>query len=380
MRITMLASVPFPPREGIGFYVWNLSRHLQHQGHQVQIITRGGARSLTRHVIDGIPIWRPPFLPIYPLHVHLHGLFVNRLLRVIESGLDIIHAHTPLVKCPRVQLPVVATVHTSMRADTAAVQPDTVLGALVKFQAPVSMALEQQLLGNGGKIAAVSASVAQELDRYGLSPSEVTVLGNGADTSIFYPNGFSGRVHSRYFLTAGRLAPRKGLEDLIEAAVPVIEQHPAIQFWIAGSGPMYGRLRMLIARKNLNNTVKLLGHISERSRMRALYQRSIAYVHPAHYEGLPTVLLEAMACGRPVITTAVSGSLDVIQHGINGLLTPPQQPNTLAKTLLAVLDDEAWAVKLGTAALHTIQERYAWDNVSRNYANLYEEALGKSGA
>ncbi len=145
MRICMVLSTPLPPREGIGFYVWNLAGYLTRRGHQVHLITRGGAGPTTCEVVDGITVWRPTFLPVYPFHVHLHGLFVNRLLRKLEPELDVLHLHTPLVQLPHTKLPTLVTVHTPMKADTAAVPANNLLGWLVKLQAPVSYLLEQKV-------------------------------------------------------------------------------------------------------------------------------------------------------------------------------------------------------------------------------------------
>jgi glycosyltransferase involved in cell wall biosynthesis len=107
--------------------------------------------------------------------------------------------------------------------------------------------------------------------------------------------------------------------------------------------------------------------------MAALYQRAAVFVHPAHYEGLPTVLLEAMACGRPVVATAVSGALDVIQPGENGLLVPPRNPSEMAAAILRLLADPAMAERLGRAARHTVEERYSWEKVGSRYLQLYQQ-------
>src|SRR3990170_1068406 len=121
MHICMLTSATFPPHEGMGFYIWNLSKYLSQQGHQVQIITRGRLARTSREVVDGITIWRPPFLPIYPFHVHLHSKFVGRQVAELEATIEIFHLHTPLVKFPITRQPVLVTVHTPMKADVASV-------------------------------------------------------------------------------------------------------------------------------------------------------------------------------------------------------------------------------------------------------------------
>lgn len=375
MRLVMITSIPLPPCEGVGFYVWNLSRHLTQLGHQVQIITRGGLGSTSRDVVDGIPIWRTPFLPLYPFHAHLHGLFVDRLLNKLDLRPDLVHLHLPLVARPRTELPFVVTVHTTMWADSRAVSPNTPLGLLVKLQAPFSIRLEKNVLDAATAVATVSRSVAEELPEYGVPGEKVTVLGNGADTSIFCPNGRSPAYEDPYFFTAGRLGPRKGLEDLLEAAAYVVSAYPQVRFRIAGNGPMEGRLRSLVASKSLQDNVTFLGHVANRQQMADLYRGAVAYVHPAHYEGLPTVLIEAMACGSVVVATGVSGALDVVRNGENGILVEPRAPATLAQAMIRVLENPQVANQLGNKARKTIDASYSWQVVSRDYARMYQEAL-----
>ena len=377
MRIAMILSVPFPPQEGIGFYVWNLSKQLMKLGHEVQIITRGGPYPTSFEEVGGIPVWRPPFLPVFPFHVHLHSLFVDTLLNKLRVDIDLVHLHTPLVKFPRLNKPVVVTVHTPMRADIREVEINSWLGLLIKLQAPVSYLLEQEIFQRSDQLFAVANSVALELGEYGISPESVAVMGNGADTDIFYPKTSSSNQGQPYTLTVGRLGPRKGLDDLIQAAEIVLSEKPNLKFLIAGRGPYEGKLRREIAKRNLCDRVLLLGHITDRNKMAELYRGATAYIHPAHYEGLPTVLIEAMACGCPVIATAVSGALDVLQDGINGLLTPPRNSAQLAKTLLRLLNDPDLGKQIAQAGHQTIEERYSWKVVGRNYQVLYEQTLSR---
>jgi glycosyltransferase involved in cell wall biosynthesis len=375
MHICMITSAPFPPREGIGFYVWNLSRYLTDQGHQVQIITRGRAGRTSREVVDNITIWRPAFLPTYPFHVHLHSMFVDNLVRELESEVDLFHLHTPLVKWPGTRSPAIVTVHTPMKTDTGAIPVTNLLSWLIKLQAPVSYLLEQRLFQRADKLVAVAQSVAQELRLYGVDPRQISVLGNGVDTTIFSPYQRPDASAEPYVLTAGRLAPRKGLEDLIRCAELVVRQIPNMRFLIAGAGPLEEALRVEIARRKLETQVTLLGHIADRADMLRLYQGAAAYVHAAHYEGLPTVLLEAMACGRPVIATAVSGALDVVQDERNGLLVPPRNPKRMAGSIIRLLQDPGLGERLGMAAYETIQKHYSWHVVSRSYLAQYEALL-----
>jgi glycosyltransferase involved in cell wall biosynthesis len=90
---------------------------------------------------------------------------------------------------------------------------------------------------------------------------------------------------------------------------------------------------------------------------------------------LPTVLLEAMACGRPVVTTSVSGALDVVQHGQNGLLVPPRAPEQMAAAIVRLLREPGLSEQLGRAARQTVEERYSWDVVGGSYLAQYETLL-----
>jgi glycosyltransferase involved in cell wall biosynthesis len=375
MHICMVSSASFPPQEGVGFYVWNLSRYLTRLGHKVSLITRGHMGQTSREVVDNIIIWRPTFWPIYPFHVHLHSLFVNDLVKKLAPDIDLLHLHTPLVKWFNTTLPVLVTVHSPMKGGTGAVSANNLLGWLIKLQSPVSYSLEQQLFQCAQKLIAVASSGANELQLYGINPQQVGVLGNGVDTDVFYPSTSEPDRLNPYFLTVGRLGPPKGLEDLVQCAEHVVRQFPNFRFLIAGAGPWEGRLRADIARRKLAGHVVLLGHISDRAKLAALYRGATAYVHPAHYEGLPTVLLEAMACGRPVVTTAVSGALDVVQHGRNGLLAPPRAPEQMAAAIIQLLQEPGLGKQLGLAACKTIEERYSWDVVGHSYLAQYETLL-----
>jgi glycosyltransferase involved in cell wall biosynthesis len=372
MNICMISSTPLPPQEGIGYYTWNLSRYLKSQGHKVQIITRGGGSKTKQEVVDGIPIWRPTFLPFYPMHVHLHGLYVDRVVREIESEVDLFHMHSPLVREPTTKRPVLVTVHTPMKSDTAAVSADTFLGRLIKLQAPVSIALERGLFNRADALTAVANSVAKELSEYGVRPEKVGVLGNGVDTEMFSPCAEINEVEPGYALTVARLAPRKGLQDLLHCAEMVVKRMPGFRFLIAGSGPAEAEMRAEITRRGLQDAVTLLGHVANRQELIWLYRNARVFVHPAHYEGLPTVLLEAMACGQAVVTTAVSGALDVVEHGVNGFLVPPHAPSQLAEAICQVIGNDHLRHNLKIAARKTVQDRFSWQHIGQAYIQQYE--------
>jgi glycosyltransferase involved in cell wall biosynthesis len=375
MRICVLTSAAFPPREGMGFYVWNLSSYLVRQGNSVQIITRGGNSKVYLEVVDGIKIWRLPCPLIFPIHVHYHSLFVNKLLNKLSTDIDLLHLHSPLVKFPDIELNSLVTVHTPIKADSKSIAVRSLRELLIKLQSPISIQLEQEIFSNVGVVSAVSTSVAQELHAYGIDSKSVLFMANGVDTNTFFLRNNHKRTRFPYILSVGRLAPRKGLEDLIEAARMVVEKFPEVHFLLAGEGPLEGKIRKEIRKYRLEKHLILLGQITNRERLADLYRNATIFVHPAHYEGLPTVLLEAMASGVPVISTGVSGAIDVIEDGSNGFLVPPHAPTQIANTIGYVLQNRGLCHRIVKAAWKNIKCCYSWDVVGQNYEILYQAIM-----
>jgi glycosyltransferase involved in cell wall biosynthesis len=372
----MVISVPLPPAEGIGNFVWNLSRFLIGRGHQVQVITRGERGKPSHEVVDGIPVWRPSFLPAYPLHVQYHRVFVQRLVQQLGSSVDLYHLHTPLPPPVQTRQPQLLTVHTSMKGGARAIRIRSLYSLLVRSQIPVSVRIERKLLNNARGIAVVASTVAQELGECGIDRGQVEVLGNGVDIDVFRsaePDQ-EGSPATRYILAAGRLDLRKGFEDLIDAMPLVASRFPDVRLYIAGRGPLEQPLQHRIAQLGLDRDVQLLGH-ADRATMVRLYQGATLFAHAAHYEGLPTVLLEAMACKKAVVSTAVSGVPDVVEDAVNGLLVPARSPGALADAICQLLGDADLRARLGAAARCTVEARFSWQVVGAGYLRCYEILL-----
>jgi glycosyltransferase involved in cell wall biosynthesis len=235
--------------------------------------------------------------------------------------------------------------------------------------------VESKLLKISNKVTVVTPTVAGELREYGVNPDEATVVWNGVDEKRFYP------VHDqvsteKYVLYTGILRARKGLFDLLDCAEQVCSVDPTIKFVIAGTGPFLGKVETAIQRKRLHGKVILLGRVSS-AKLIELYQNATIHVIPSHYEGLPTVLLEAMACGLPVVATDIGGNREVISNGVNGFLVPPKTPKVMAETILKLLGDDGLRKRTGKAARETIEKQYTWDKIADHFTSIYESALKK---
>jgi glycosyltransferase involved in cell wall biosynthesis len=365
----------FPPDPGgIGYYVQNLSKKLHERGHEITVITRGFPNKTVKKVVDGIDVYYVTFLPVYPFHLWVHGVYVNRLLKSLESKLTLIHLHSPITPPIRTSLPIITTVHTPMKVDA---RFHEILNLYSLAEHAQSMVLyppiESQLFRLSNKITAVSLSVAKELKEYDLDLSKVTVIRNGVDEKTFTPAS-ENNSKQKYILYTGGLKARKGLFDLIESAKYVCNSNCSVKFFICGKGPFLHKLIEKTQTMGIKDKIVFLGYV-DRNRLVELYQNATIQVIPSHYEGLPTVILEGMSCGLPVVATNIGGNNEVISSGSNGFLIPPKSPKALAKTILELLDDHQLRKKIGKAARNTIEESYTWDKITDNIQDCYESIL-----
>jgi glycosyltransferase involved in cell wall biosynthesis len=371
----MITSVPMPPAEGLGHYVWNLSTYVVGRGHEVHIVTRGQAGRPSCEKVHGIPIWRPRFYRLYPLHVHLHGLFLQRLVCRIEQEVDVFHVHTPLPPPFQTTRPVLLTVHSTTLADTRARKVDSLLEVLIRLQSLVSTQVERRLISTSRAITAVSTAAARQVCE--LLPGQtgpVDVTWNGVDTALFGPWD-SRSAARRRLLFVGRIAPGKGLPDLLQALGVVAAQCPNVVLSIVGDGPLRKQAARQVARYGLGERVEFLGYVRSREALCTLYQEAWALVLPSYHESLPTVLLEAMASGTPVIATRVGSVPDIIVHGENGLLVSPGAPGELAEAICRLLGDVALGHRLGAEARRTVVQRFSWQIVGDRYLERYRTLL-----
>lgn len=165
---------------------------------------------------------------------------------------------------------------------------------------------------------------------------------------------------------AGRFSPEKGMDTLVEAAAILGKTHPDAGVVIFGEGPTRPDLEERIGRHGLNDRVVLAGF---RGDVGKFLPHLDVGVLPSNTEGLPVILLEMLAAGRPVVATSVGGIPEVIADGSTGWLVPAGQPETLAKKLAAVLDDDSRG-RVGEAGRAVVRERFGVERQAKAYQEL----------
>lgn len=176
--------------------------------------------------------------------------------------------------------------------------------------------------------------------------------------------------------TVGRLHPVKGFPHLIKAAAMTRDAGPAgrrIVFLIAGDGPDRDELTALAIEQGVAERIIFCGWRDDTAR---IISASDIFVLTSLAEGFPNVVLEAMACARPVIATNVGGIPEIIENGADGILVPPADPKALADRIAALAADPALRRQLGENARAKVTTKFPMDRMVNGHAALYEEILG----
>jgi glycosyltransferase involved in cell wall biosynthesis len=211
------------------------------------------------------------------------------------------------------------------------------------------------------------------LERWGIQPTHVETILNGADFNIFNPERYSEPSLSpfrRYCLFAGSLTPRKAPDLIMRALV----EAPETNFVFAGEGPMRGRLERLATELGVAERVAFLGVVSP-DRLAALYIGADLLVLPTFSEASPLVAFEAMACGTPVLSTRVAGLPELVHDWQTGFLVKPGDVGQLAIAIRFLTADRKKLARMGNEAQRRVRKRFLWPNVARQYLALYERLL-----
>ena len=230
----------------------------------------------------------------------------------------------------------------------------------------------------------VSRGVADFMEQsVGLDPRKTTVIPNAVDLETFQQASpvdvteFGIPSGSRVLITIGRLEYQKGIDVLLDAAPAVVSRFTDVHFLIVGDGPDRVALERQAERAGLISRVHWAGFQSDVPRLMA---SSVGLVLPSRWEGMPNVVLEAMAAGKPVVATEVEGTRELIRPGINGWLVPPSNPQSLAEGLISLVSDPTRAATFGLRTQSTVGEEFTIDNLVQNLVNLFREILARASS
>ncbi|TKJ29817.1 glycosyltransferase [Blastococcus sp. CCUG 61487] len=239
--------------------------------------------------------------------------------------------------------------------------------------------LERSLCRRVSHVVATCSDEVFELRRLGLTTDRVSIVPCGVDTAVFTPDGPVAPTGGRKrLLVLGRLVERKGQDDAVRAlrAVPdaelVVVGGPARD--AIDADPEVRRLRAIAAEAGVADRLVFAGSVA-RDDVPAWIRSADVVLAVPWYEPFGITPLEAMACGRPVVATAVGGLQDSVVDGVTGDLVPPREPQRLGEVLAALLADDARRAAYGAAGVARARARYTWTRVVADTESVYRQVL-----
>ncbi|MEV7075272.1 glycosyltransferase [Streptomyces sp. NPDC093990] len=377
-----LAELGGPDAGGQNVYVAQLAAQLARRGHEVVVYTRRDDPRLPERVVtaDGVRVVHVPAGPPAPIpkdellpYMAEFGAWLAR--EWATEPPDVVHAHfwmsglAAVTGARATGVPVVQTYHA---LGTVKKRHQGAADTSPRERVEIETAVGRECSG----IIATCEDEVDELVAMGLPRRRIHVVPCGVDPVRFAPVAGARRDPSapRRLLTVGRLVPRKGFDRAIRAlaAVPDAElliaggPEPALLF----AEPETERLCSIARECGVADRVTLLGGVS-RTRMPALMSGADLVLSVPRYEPFGIVPVEAMACGTPVVATAVGGQLDTVDDGVTGVLVPPDEDHDLGATVRELLDDPDRLARYGAAGRRRVLARYTWDRVADGVTRVY---------
>lgn len=286
--------------------------------------------------------------------VHAHWLLPQGL---IAAGLQALPGHRP------------AFVVTSHGADLYALK-----GSILEK-------LKRWVIGRAASATVVSSAMMESLRGIGADVAKVGVISMGVDVSGRFLPDTTRQRDPHEILFVGRLVEKKGVAHVLRALPEVLRERPDVRLSIAGFGPDEQRLRSLAEGLGIASQVRFLGALPQ-AELPGLYRRAAVFVAPfiragsGDQEGLPVALMEAIACGCPVLAGDVPGLHDLLGNQARDVLFDPQDETGLAQRILHVLANPGIASEQASRMSRHVRERFDWDRIAASYSQRLLEAIG----
>lgn len=205
-------------------------------------------------------------------------------------------------------------------------------------------------------------------EEYHIPLKKIPCIYNGVDTKAFCPNKTSNRAETVEFISTGILYYMKNHKLLINAFAKAARKHPAIHLSILGDGELREELEQQIREYGLEDKINIMGLVDQ---VADLLNQADIYVMSSNLEGLPLAVLEALACGLPIITTRAGGVVDIVRQGENGFVTPVGNAEALAEAMIALIENAELRKAMGEAS-RTRALELDIRNCVENYQWLYQ--------
>ncbi|EXJ14612.1 glycosyltransferase [Imhoffiella purpurea] len=381
MRVLMISDVYFPRVTGVSTSIQTFAREFVAKGHEVTLIAPDYGSSTP----DPFEILRIPsrYLPIDPEDRILQPFRIRGLTRSLaERGFDLLHVQTPFIAhysglalAKRLGIPVVESYHTFFEEyfhHYVSFVPSRWLQRAARFFSTAQCNAVDAL-------AVPSQAMLDVLVRYGVE-THAKVIPTGIDLTQF-SRGDGSRFRARFgippkrpmLVHVSRLAFEKNIDFVLRAFARVVQQVPDVLLAIAGEGPARPELDRLAVKLGLTDNILFTGYLSRDGSLEDCYCAGSAFVFASRTETQGLVLLEAMALGVPVVSTAVMGTKEVLGDGKGSLIAEEDEVD-FADKAVSLLTDQALRDRLSVEA---VEHARSWSApvLADRMLGLYEEVI-----
>ncbi len=384
MRICFI-SFEYPPNilGGAGTYGHAIVNGLRDRGIDVYVITRGDGNDCDEKTFrvptSNSSYWRRLFFMKAATGV------LSRLNRIHKF--DLVHFNEPHIILERLNLPTISTLHSSqvneintMLADLKTLKTMAGIKDLL-LKSPVGSIFDVFTAHATNKIICPSPHLARLIMSYCfISEDRISVVPSGVnleeldrldncDDNVLSQYGLQAES---YLLFMGRLSFSKGVQYLIEAFRSIKKEYASLKLVIAGTGDFENSLKRIV---NRERDIVFTGYIDSPTAKKTLYKNSLLVAVPSLYEAFPMVILEAMACSKPIVASDVGDIPLLIRHGRNGFLSKPGDSKSLERNIETLCNDENLRRSMGSFARELVEKQFTVDKMVddtlRAYASIF---------
>ncbi len=381
MTRTLLVVAPYyPPHSGgLERYAEEVAaRVAQGESYKVVVLTTSENGIESQEIVRGIVVRRIPYDFKVSNSPFSFKWFYTLFPILREIAPDLIHIHTPVpglgdmvALIADMKIPLVVTYHAgSMRKGLWH------LDALVWLYEHTLMRV---LLWLADEVVCSSLAVQKDFLPFVLHKS--SVITPAVDSSLFTPDPIQGTPRDTVTLLSvnglGRGEEHKGVRRLIDMLPSLLQTHANVRMVFAGEGSNRSMYEDLVQERGISHAVTFLGALDVDGMCRA-YRTADVLVLPTTNDSFPTVLLEAMACGLPVISTTVGSIRDIVEDGVTGFVVDPWDPFAFLDRVRTLCDDAALRVRMGAKGREYTIERHSWEYAARAYRACYTRILERA--
>ena len=247
------------------------------------------------------------------------------------------------------------------------------------------MYFTKKVIAEADQLLSVSSTLKIATNCIANPKKEIRVIYNGCDLSFFkrnkenrlkIRNKFGISERGKILIFVGRITEYKGIFELMTAFIKLNLKYPDMHLFIVGEGSGHVVIENMIHFDNSNKNIHILGKLPYSEIPKFLSAADI-FILPSYSEGLPNVVLEAMACGLPVIATKVGGIPEAVEDGKSGILVDKKDVESLTGAIEYLIKSENTAKEMGINGRRIVENKFSWQRNAEEVIKIYEETISK---